>query len=421
MQREKYRHYTEVVKQEIARTGNIYLFPQLKIPRTTAQHWIKYEKIKTNENFESVHKGKIAFLEQELNKERALRIFVETIRKVFPFDFQKTRVKDKRIRTKIVTAVRECLKFHKLSTCLAAIGLSKSAYQRWASETTACERTRGLCERRSPTQLTKQEIQTMKKFVTSKKYAHISISSLHLLAQKMGELFCSLDSWYKYVRFYEWMRPWKVEKMKIDKVGVRAKRPNELWHIDVTVIKVRPGTKLYIQAIIDNFSRFVLAWNVTEQISAQNTIDTLAEAKKKAVDLINSKVISQVIMDPGSENDNQGVAKFLGSQNLKRVLARVDVHFSNSMVERLFHSLKNNFLYHQKIRSLRDLQRKADFYFSQHNEVVPMAVLSGGTPLEVYASNWTTEKKRQLERSHQQAILKRKLLNRIPGCGTCQA
>ncbi len=117
------------------------------------------------------------------------------------------------------------------------------------------------------------------------------------------------------------------------------------------MIKVQPGTKLYIQAIIDNFSRFILAWNVTEQISAQNTIDTLAKAKKKAVDLINAKVTSQVIMDPGSENDNKGVTKFLGSQNLKRILARVDVHFSNSMVERLFHSLKNNFLYHQKVRT----------------------------------------------------------------------
>ena len=34
--------------------------------------------------------------------------------------------------------------------------------------------------------------------------------------------------------------------------GVIAKRPNEIWHIDVTQFKLRGGRKLYLQAIVDN-------------------------------------------------------------------------------------------------------------------------------------------------------------------------
>ena len=34
-----YRSYPIVVKAEVARTGNVYLFPEMKIPRTTAQYW----------------------------------------------------------------------------------------------------------------------------------------------------------------------------------------------------------------------------------------------------------------------------------------------------------------------------------------------------------------------------------------------
>jgi putative transposase len=42
-------------------------------------------------------------------------------------------------------------------------------------------------------------------------------------------------------------------------VGIRADAPNELWHIDVTIIKLIDGTKAYLHAVIDNFSRRILA------------------------------------------------------------------------------------------------------------------------------------------------------------------
>lgn len=39
-----YRRYPEIVKEEVARSGNVYLFPDLKIPRTTAQYWVKKKR-----------------------------------------------------------------------------------------------------------------------------------------------------------------------------------------------------------------------------------------------------------------------------------------------------------------------------------------------------------------------------------------
>jgi transposase-like protein len=38
---------------------------------------------------------------------------------------------------------------------------------------------------------------------------------------------------------------------------VRAARPNEAWHIDVTILKLLDGTKAYLHAAIDNYSRKV--------------------------------------------------------------------------------------------------------------------------------------------------------------------
>ena len=37
-------------------------------------------------------------------------------------------------------------------------------------------------------------------------------------------------------------------------------RPDELWHIDTTIIRLVDGTKAYLHAVIDNFSRRILGW-----------------------------------------------------------------------------------------------------------------------------------------------------------------
>jgi transposase InsO family protein len=276
-----------------------------------------------------------------------------------------------------------------------------------------------LCERRAAMQLTSLELATMKKFATSKKYAHVSISSLHLLAQRTGELFCSVDTWYKYIRGFEWKRPWVETKKNIAKTGIRAARPNELWHLDVTVVNIRPGYKLYIQAVIDNFSRFVLAWRVTDKINAENTIETLNMAKTKCEKLLMEAPTTTVMMDPGTENKNEKVLQFISSKNLVRMLAQVDIHYSNSMIERLFHSLKNNFLYHQGIHTIDDLTKKANFYFTQHNDVIPLAAHRGGTPSEVFKSSWNDAELIKLQTSREQAFMARKKKNLEPACQAC--
>ena len=418
----RYRNYPDVVKSEIARTKNVYLFPDLKIPRTTAQYWVKKQRPIGSTNIveiESVYKRKSEFLSQELAKEKAMRTLLETVRKVFPFDFRTKQLKNKVARAQIVSAIQECCKFHKLAHCLNSIGLSKSAYRRWASEISLCGKVKSPCERRRASQLTEDEVATMKRFVTSKKYAHISVSSLHLLAQRTGELFCSVDTWYKYVRSYEWMRPWTKAKKEFKKTGIRASKPNELWHIDVTEVSIGPGLKFFIQAVIDNFSRFVLAWRVTEEINAESTVETLQMARQKASELLNTEVTSTVMMDPGGENKNGKVLNFISSKNLLRTLARVDVHYSNSMVEGLFHGFKNKFLYHQKIKSIEDLRRKANFYFHEHNEVVPLAVHRGGRPREVFLSSWNDAEREQLQANKTNAFVARKKKNLEPPCSTC--
>lgn len=259
----------------------------------------------------------------------------------------------------------------------------------------------------------------MRRFVTSKKYAHISIASLHLLAQRSGELFCSAATWYKYIRLFEWKRPWVKVKKDYRKTGIRSSKPNEIWHIDVTEVPAGPRQKLYIQAVIDNFSRFVLAWTVTDTINAETTVETLAKARQQVDALLNTYAVANVMMDPGKENRNDRVQRFIASKSLKRVIAQTDIHYSNSMIEGLFHGLKNRYLYHQKIKDIEDLKRKANFYFKQHNEVVPLNVLNGGRPVEVFRSGWGDSQREELQLNKERAFQVRKQKNLESPCSAC--
>lgn len=199
------------------------------------------------------------------------------------------------------------------------------------------------------------------------------------------------------------------------KIGIRAIAPNLLWHVDVTVVNLSPGRKLYIQAVIDNFSRYVVAWRVSDTIGAEGTIQVLAQAKKNAINMGETIVLT----DPGTENNNHAVTQFTLSHNMLRILAQVEIHYSNSMIESLFRMLKNNFLYHQDIRNIEDLERKARFYFTQHNDVIPQAVLKGATPHESYRRLWTQRNEDELKSQRAEAVIARRVKNLSPPCHLC--
>jgi transposase InsO family protein len=80
-------------------------------------------------------------------------------------------------------------------------------------------------------------------------------------------------------------------------VGFRASAPNEAWHVDATIIKLLDGTKAYLHAVMDNYSRKILAWTLAEQLNPMNTCLVLNQA---AASLSESE--TKVYMDSGVEN-----------------------------------------------------------------------------------------------------------------------
>jgi transposase InsO family protein len=169
------------------------------------------------------------------------------------------------VKSKILAAIEGAMKTASREQCLEEIGLSLSRYKRWRRERRLCGFT-GLksCPRWIANQLTMNEVQVMRNLVTSKEFSHFPIRSLHYYAKREGILFCSYSTWQKYIHQFDWQRPRKVFPKNKRKVGIRAAHPNEIWHLDVSYFILSNKTKLFIQPIIDNYSRYVIAWQVLE-------------------------------------------------------------------------------------------------------------------------------------------------------------
>jgi hypothetical protein len=170
-----------------------------------------------------------------------------------------------RLTLRILSAVdraRECIQ---LRAVLRFLRLSPSRFQAWRRRRTACvldDQSSG--PRTSPHRLTPSEVQAIGEMVTSPEYHHVPTGTLAVLAQRLGTVSASASTWYRLVRKYGWRRPRVRVHPAKPKVGLRTTGPDEIWHIGTTVIRLLDGTRAYLHAVIDNFSRRILrgAWPV---------------------------------------------------------------------------------------------------------------------------------------------------------------
>jgi len=185
--------------------------------------------------------------------------------------------------------------------------------------------------------------------------------------------------------------------------------------LDVTIIRLLDGTRAYLHGVIDNYSRRILAWRLEERLGSGGTCHILREA---VFQLKNCPEHTIVVADSGSENVNGAVDVLLDGEELTRVLAQVEITFSNSMIEAFWRSLKHGWLYLHTLDSLAALRRLIEFYVTAHNEVMPHSAFLGQTPDEVFFGIGDNVAKK-LSEARKTAREERMMENRAARCGRC--
>lgn len=221
----------------------------------------------------------------------------------------------------------------------------------------------------------------MREMVESEHYRHVPTGRLAVLAQRIGKLYASATTWWRLIRERGWCRSRRRVYPAKPKVGIRATRPDELWHVDRTIIKLLDGTKLYLHAVIDNYSRRILAWCLSTKFDVLNTMKVLHDAAEQAV---HAQSPPQVTTDSGTVNVNGEIDKLIGAGLLSRVLPLVDVTFSNSTIEAWWRSLKHQWFFLHTLDTEAAVQRLIAFYVRARNSEIPHHAFKGQTPDEMY-------------------------------------
>jgi transposase InsO family protein len=152
-------------------------------------------------------------------------------------------------------------------------------------------------------------------------------------------------------------------------------------HIDTTVIRLLDGTRAYLHAVIDNFSRRILAWRVADTFAPASSVAVLLEGSRATT---RSARVPVVLADAGVENVNAQVDELIATGALRRVLAFTELKFSNSMIEAWWRALKHQWLFLHPLESVATVRRLVAFYVHEHNQVLPHSAFRGQTPDEMY-------------------------------------
>ena len=140
--KEKRRVYDHRIKQAIARTGNIDLFPELNIPKTTAKNWIHrgMGEVVTNDAFDLGREAlelKCFELEEQVKSQQARFTLLKFVSNALGLNVQYQRFTSD-LKQKIIAAIEVAKLSVPISECLVTIGLSKQKFSHWLSRMKAC-------------------------------------------------------------------------------------------------------------------------------------------------------------------------------------------------------------------------------------------------------------------------------------------
>lgn len=158
--------------------------------------------------------------------------------------------------------------------------------------------------------------------------------------------------------------------------GLQLERPNQVWCSDITYIGLEGGF-LYLVAVMDWYSRYVLAWRLSNTLDAGFCVEALEEALS--------------VNRPEIFNTDQGVqftsSRFTATLTSAEVRISMDGRgrcFDNIMVERLWRSVKYEEVYLKDYQRVRDAACGLSDYFPFYNLERGHQSLDYRTPYEVY-------------------------------------
>jgi putative transposase len=185
--------------------------------------------------------------------------------------------------------------------------------------------------------------------------------------------------------------------------GLRIERPNQVWSADITYIRLSQGF-VYLMAILDWFSRYVLSWSLSTTLDAWFCVQALREALRIATpEIFNT--------DQGSQFTS---GEWIGELTAAGIAISMDGRgraFDNIFTERLWRSVKYEEVYPKNYGTPAEAWQNLRGYFHLYNQKRLHQALDYRTPAEVHfavggkCNNVTGVNKKEKEAKRKKMLL----------------
>jgi putative transposase len=156
----------------------------------------------------------------------------------------------------------------------------------------------------------------------------------------------------------------------------RITKINQVWSTDITYV-ITPWGAVYLVAIVDWHSRFVLSWRLSNSIDEDFCIEALLEALQMGTpEIFNT--------DQGSQFTGNAFISVLKSHRIEPSMDGKGRATDNAHIERIWRSVKWEELYLYEQNTYDDLHKQIEDYFKFYNHERPHQSLKYKTPSEVH-------------------------------------
>jgi putative transposase len=159
--------------------------------------------------------------------------------------------------------------------------------------------------------------------------------------------------------------------------GMKIERPNQVWAMDITYIPMARGF-VYLAAVVDWFSRRVLAWRLSITLEVEFCIEAVEEAlvRHGAPEIFNT--------DQGSQFTSVAFTGLLQANGIAISMDGKAAWRDNVFVERLWRSVKYEEVYLHAYVSVAEARAGLGRYLNFYNGVRPHSSLGARTPDQTY-------------------------------------
>jgi putative transposase len=158
--------------------------------------------------------------------------------------------------------------------------------------------------------------------------------------------------------------------------NITAQQPNHIWGCDITYIRLRHGW-LYLVAILDWYSRYVVSWALDETLELPFVLDAIQQALVGATPQVWNT-------DQGSQFTSPQITGCLEAAGAQISMDGKGRAFDNIFTERLWRTVKYEEVYLADYGSPREARHGLERYFPFYNTERPHQALANRRPVELY-------------------------------------